>query len=65
MTEPLALTIRSRINRLLQLHWHPDFTAQEVHCGLTTVYDIQQNTFYVQLAVQTEVPPQGHPPQDQ
>ncbi len=45
MTDQLASTLRSKILRLLLLHWRPDVIAEEVHCHFTTVYRIQKNLF--------------------
>ncbi len=45
MTDPLAPTLRSKILRLLLLHWRSDAIAEEVHCHFTTVYRIQENLF--------------------
>ncbi len=45
MTGQLASTLRSKILRLLLLHWRPDVIAEEVHCHFTTVYRIQKNLF--------------------
>ncbi len=45
MTGPLAPTLRSKILRLLLLHWRPDAIAEEVHCHFTTVYRFQENLF--------------------
>ena len=54
MTEPWCLPpsdrslpppIRSKIVRLLILHWRPDAIAEDVHCGRSTVYEIQENLF--------------------
>ncbi len=41
MTDQLALTLRSKILRLLLLHWRSDVIAEEVHCHFTTVYRIR------------------------
>ncbi len=45
MTGQLAPALRSKILRLLLLHWRPDVIAEEVHCHFTTVYRIQKNLF--------------------
>ncbi len=41
MTDQLASTLRSKILRLLLLHWRSDVIAEEVHCHFTTVYRIR------------------------
>jgi len=38
MTGPLPAAIRSRIVRLLLLHWQPAAIAEEVQCCSRTVY---------------------------
>jgi len=45
MTGPLPAAIRSRIVRLLLLHWQPLVIAEEVHCCSRTVYSILENIF--------------------
>ena len=45
MTDQLAPALRSKILRLLLLHWRPDVIAEEVHCHFTTVYRFQENLF--------------------
>ena len=45
MTDQLASTLRSKILRLLLLHWRSDVIAEEVHCHFTTVYRFQKNLF--------------------
>jgi len=45
MTGPLSAAIRSKILRLLLLHWCPKDIAEEVHCHFDTVYRIQKNLF--------------------
>lgn len=42
---PLPASVRSKIIRYLLLHWRPDAIAAEVHCGVSTVYVIQENLF--------------------
>ena len=45
MPAALPLALRSRIVRYLLLHWRSQSIADEVHCGLRTVYEIQENLF--------------------
>jgi hypothetical protein len=45
MTGPLAPALRSKILRLLLLHWIPPAIAEEVHCHRNTVYTMQENLF--------------------
>ncbi len=45
MTGPLPAAIRSRIIRLLLLHWQPAVIVEEVHCCSRTVYSILENLF--------------------
>jgi len=45
MTGPLASALRSKILRLLLLHWIPPAIAEEVHCHRNTVYTMQENLF--------------------
>jgi len=45
MPGPLPASLRSRILRLLLLHWAPWTIAEEVHCCSATVYNIQENLF--------------------
>ena len=45
MTGPLPAAIRSRIVRLLLLHWQPAAIVEEVHCCPRTVYSILENLF--------------------
>ncbi len=45
MPGPLPASLRSRILRLLLLHWAPWAIAEEVHCCPATVYNIQENLF--------------------
>jgi len=45
MSGPLPASLRSRILRLLLLHWAPWAIAEEVHCCPATVYNIQENLF--------------------
>ncbi len=45
MTGPLAPALRSKILRLLLLHWTPPVIAEEVHCHRNTVYTMQENLF--------------------
>ncbi len=37
MTGPLAPALRSKILRLLDVHWTPQAIAKEVHCHRNTV----------------------------
>jgi len=45
MPAALPPVLRSRIVRYLLLHWRPKAIADEVHCGVRTVYEIQENMF--------------------
>ncbi len=45
MPKPLPASLRSRILRLLLLHWASWAIAEEVHCCSATVYNIQENLF--------------------
>ncbi len=45
MTGSLPAAIRSKILRLLLLHWRPKDIAEEVHCHFDIVYRIQKNLF--------------------
>ncbi len=45
MPEPLPASLRSKILRLLLLHWTPSAIAEEVHCCPATVYNVQENLF--------------------
>ncbi len=45
MTGPLAPALRSKILRLLLLHWSPFAIAEEVHCHRNIVYTMQENLF--------------------
>ena len=41
MPDALPPALRSRILRLLQLHWRPDAIAAEVHCGVRATLNKQ------------------------
>jgi len=45
MPGPLPASLRSRILRLLLLHWCLKAIVEEVHCHFDTVYRIQENLF--------------------
>ena len=45
MGAPLPPTVRSKIVRLLLLHWRPDAIAEAVHCNHNAVYEMQSNIF--------------------
>jgi len=45
MPEPLSASLRSRILRLLLLHWCFKAIVEEVHCHFDIVYRIQENLF--------------------
>ncbi len=45
MIDPLSAAIRSRIVRLLLLHWQPLVIVEEVHCCSRTMYSILENIF--------------------
>ena len=45
MPDALPAALRSRILRLLLLQWRPDAITTEVHCGVRTVYRLQENLF--------------------
>ena len=45
MPVPLPTTVRSKVVRLLLLHWRPDAIAEAVNCSQSTVYCMQQNLF--------------------
>jgi hypothetical protein len=45
MPGPLPASLRSKILRLLLLHWTPSAIAEEVHCCSATVYNVQENLF--------------------
>jgi len=45
MTGQLASALRSKILRLLLLHWIPLAIAEEVHCHRNIVYTMQENLF--------------------
>ena len=45
MTDPLAPALRSKILRLLLLHWCLKAIVEEVHCHFDTVYRFQANLF--------------------
>jgi len=45
MPRSLPASLRSKILRLLLLHWTPSTIAEEVHCCPATVYNVQENLF--------------------
>ena len=45
MTGPLPAAIRSRIVRLLLLHWQPAAIVEEIHCCSRTMYSMLENIF--------------------
>jgi len=53
--------IRSRIVRLLLLHWRPDAIADEVHYCQRTVYYIQENLFMYGSPYRPQFRPKGGP----
>ena len=57
----LPPAMRSRIVRLLLLHWKPDTIAAEVHCGTSTVYEIQANLFMYGSPYRPQFRPKGGP----
>ena len=63
MTGPLPAAIRSRIVRLLLLHWQPPAIAEEVHCCPRTVYSIRENIFMYSSPFKPQFRPKGGPPQ--
>ena len=61
MTGPLPAAIRSRIVRLLLLHWQPLAIAEEVHCCSRTVYSILENIFMYSSPFKPQFRPKGAP----
>jgi len=61
MTGPLPAAIRSRIVRLLLLHWQPAVIAEEIHCCSRTVYSILENLFMYSSPFKPQFRPKGAP----
>ena len=61
MTGPLAPALRSKILRLLLLHWTPPAIAEEVHCHRNTVYTMQENLFMYGSPFRPQFRPKGAP----
>jgi len=61
MTGPLPAAIRSRIVRLLLLHWQPLAIVEEVHCCSRTVYSILENIFMYSSPFKPQFRPKGAP----
>jgi len=61
MPGPLPASLRSRILRLLLLHWCPKDIAEEVHCHFDTVYRIQKNLFMYDSLFRPQFRPKGAP----
>ncbi len=61
MPRPLSASLRSRILRLLLLHWCPKAIAEEVHCHFDTVYRIQENLFMYGSPFRPQFRPKGAP----
>ncbi len=61
MPGPLPASLRSRILRLLLLHWCPKDIAEEVHCHFDTVYRIQENLFMYGSPFRPQFRPKGAP----
>ncbi len=61
MTGPLAPALRSKILRLLLLHWIPLVIAEEVHCHRNIVYTMQENLFMYDSSFRPQFRPKGAP----
>ncbi len=61
MPRSLDTSIRSKIVRLLLLHWRPLAIAEEVHCHFDTVYNIQENLFIYHSPCRPQFRPKGAP----
>ncbi len=61
MTGQLAPALRSKILRLLLLHWCPKAIAEEVHCHFDTVYRFQANLFMYGSPFRPQFRPKGAP----
>ena len=61
MTGQLAPALRSKILRLLLLHWTPFAIAEEVHCHRNTVYTMQENLFMYDSPFRPQLRPKGPP----
>ncbi len=61
MTGQLAPALRSKILRLLLLHWIPFAIAEEVHCHRNTVYTMQENLFMYGSPFRPQFRPKGAP----
>ena len=61
MTGQLAPALRSRILRLLLLHWTSFAIAEEVHCHRNTVYTMQENLFMYDSFFRPQFRPKGAP----
>ena len=59
MTGPLSAAIRSRIVRLLLLHWQPVVIVEEVHCCSRTVYSMLENIFMYSSSFKPQFRPKG------
>ena len=61
MTGPLTPALRSKILRLLLLHWIPSAIAEEVHCHRNTVYTMQENLFMYDSPFRPQFRPKSAP----
>ena len=61
MTDPLSAAIRSRIVRLLLLHWQPLVIVEEVHCCSRTMYSILENIFMYSSSFKSQFRPKEVP----
>ena len=61
MTGPLAPALRSKILRLLLLHWSPPAIAEEVHSHRNTVYTLQENLFMYGSLFRSQFRPKSAP----
>ncbi len=61
MTDPLPAAIRSRIVRLLLLHWQPLAIVEEVHCCSRTMYSILENIFMYSSSFKPQFRPKEAP----
>ncbi len=61
MTGPLPAAIRSRIVRLLLLHWQSLAIVEEVHCCPRTMYSIRENIFMYSSSFKSQFRPKEAP----
>ncbi len=61
MTCPLASALRSKILRLLLLHWSPPAIVEEVHCHRNIVYTMQENLFMYDSPFRPQFRPKSAP----